>query len=213
MKAKPKAKVKLHTDSTQYFQIPGQELNPQTCEVLLPSKVNGLLRLKRITTREDSTRPHPVNNSHKSLQYTGKIKRSAASSTHQTYIHRITWLIKPKTAILKPNVASATSHSHMKRIQVTTACHITAGQTLGCTFQDCARTGCTFPAITTISEIWELQWHVSSLHLYLLFLKYNHIVGTSFCSVEPLLVPECFFLSQQWQTTIKSAPWEPKTII
>lgn len=165
------------------------------CEVSLPSKVNGLLRLKKITAREESTCPHSANNSHKSLQFRGKTKSSVASSRHQAYIHRITWMIKFKTAILKPNVASVTSDSHMKSTQVIVTSLL--GKLWGACSRSVPVTGCTFPAITRISEIWELQWYMSSLHLYLLFLKYNHIVVTSFCSAEPLLVSECFFLSQQ----------------
>lgn len=63
-----------------------------------------------ITSREVPTRPHPINNSHKSLQYRGKTKRSVASGSgnHHAYIHKITWMIKPNAAILKLHIASAT---------------------------------------------------------------------------------------------------------
>lgn len=128
-------------------------MNQQMCEVLLPSKVNGLLRLKRITTREDSKCPHPVNNSHKSLQYRGKTKRSVASSRHQAHTHRITWMIKPKTAILKPKVASATSASHRKHSS-DTACHSLLAKLRGAHSSSVEVTGSTFPAITRINEIW-----------------------------------------------------------
>lgn len=91
-----------------------------------------------MASKEIVKHPHSINNCHKSPQYRGKTKRQVArgSGKHRAHIPKMSWMIKPKTAILKLHVASA-PYSPMKCTQVSTAYDITTCGTSGYEFQVC----------------------------------------------------------------------------